>query len=252
MTTSSGRDGAMGARPDESLAARLDAAWSAEAEGALDAQGFTVLGPVLTPSECSSIANSYEDSALFRKTVIMDRHGFGRGAYRYFADPLPPIVEELRSRLYERLVPTADRWNERLRVAETYPPTLAEFVQRSAAAGQTLPTPVLFCYAPGDFNCLHQDLYGDVRFPFQVAVLLDEPGRDFAGGEFVLVEQRPRTQSTPRVVPLGKGCAVVFPCHQLPRSGRRGFHRAVVRHGVSEVRAGHRRVLGIIFHGAKS
>jgi hypothetical protein len=252
MMTSNDRSAAIRPTDEARLRARLDAAWSAEAEGDLDEKGFTVVGPVLTTAECSSIANSYDDDELFRKTVVMNRHGFGRGAYRYFRDPLPALVEELRSLLYERLVPTADRWNERLRSAEKHPPTLAEFVERSAAAGQALPTPVLFCYAPGDFNCLHQDLYGDVRFPLQACVLLDEPGRDFAGGEFVLVEQRPRAQSTPMVVPLRKGCAAVFPCHQRPRSGRRGFHRAVIRHGVSEIRAGRRRVLGIIFHGART
>jgi hypothetical protein len=235
-----------------SIASRVDAAWSAEAEAKLDEEGFAVVGPILTADECQCFASGYDDASLFRKTVIMGRHGFGRGEYRYFTDPLPSIVEELRARFYERLVPIANRWNERLGGGDPFPPTLAEFLERSEAAGQRLPTPLLLRYDPGDFNCLHQDLYGEVWFPLQFAILLDEPGRDFTGGEFVLVEQRPRMQSRPIVVPMRRGEAVVFPCHHRPRQGVRGFHRTSMRHGVSELRSGRRHVLGIIFHGAKT
>jgi uncharacterized protein len=181
---------------------------------------------------------------------VMARHGFGRGEYRYFADPVPAFVSELRASLYAKLAPVANGWWARLGIEARYPDTFAECLAQSHAAGQRLPTPLLLRYGAGDFNCLHQDLYGEFFFPLQVAVLLDEPDRDFSGGEFVLVEQRPRMQSRPIVVPLRKGDAVIFPCRDRPRRGTRGFHRTTMRHGVSELRSGHRHTLGLIFHDA--
>jgi hypothetical protein len=212
--------------------------------------GFSVIGNVLEAAECASFVARYDDDALFRKTVTMTRHGFGRGEYRYFADPLPHDLRTLRASLYATLAPIANAWWEALRMPERFPLAHAEFLEQAHAAGQRLPTPLLLRYGRGDFNCLHQDLYGAVWFPLQVAVLLDEPGRDFEGGEFVLVEQRPRQQSRPIVVPLRRGEGVVFPCNVAPRRGARGVHRAKMRHGVSEIRAGRRHALGIIFHDA--
>lgn len=219
---------------------------------ALDDHGFAIEDGLLTPEECALLVATYDDDARFRKTVVMTKHGFGRGEYRYFGDPLPSRVDELREHLYERLVPCANAWAERLGSAGRFPPSLREFHATCVAAGQTLPTPLLLRYGAGDFNCLHQDLYGDVVFPLQVAILLDEAGRDFQGGEFVLVEQRPRMQSRAIVVPLRRGQGVVFPCRHRPRAGARGFYRTTVRHGVSELREGRRHTLGIIFHGARS
>ncbi len=212
--------------------------------------GFAVVGPLLSPTECAALASSYDDDAIFRKTVVMNRHGFGRGEYRYFADPLPAIVKSLRASLYAALAPIANGWWEELSLDERFPASLDDYAARSRDAGQRLPTPLLLRYGPGDYNCLHQDLYGRVWFPLQVAILLDEPGRDFEGGEFILVEQRPRMQSRPIVVPLRQGQAAVFPCHHRPRRGVRGVHRTTMKHGVSEIRAGRRHTLGIIFHDA--
>jgi hypothetical protein len=181
----------------------------------------------------------------------MARHGFGSGEYKYFAYPLPPTVADLRSALYRALAAIANRWNERLGVETRYPADHAEYLERCHAAGQTRPTPLLLQYGPGDYNCLHQDLYGDLVFPLQVAVLLSAPGSDFSGGEFVLTEQRPRMQSRAEVVPLGQGEGVVFPVHHRPVAGTRGTYRVTMRHGVSRLRSGRRYTLGVIFHDAR-
>jgi hypothetical protein len=215
----------------------------------LDAQGWAVV-PLLSPDECAQIAGYYEDDARFRSRVVMQRHGYGQGEYRYFSYPLPDPVEKLREALYPPLAEVANRWNERLGVATRFPPTLAEMLDRCHAAGQLRPTPLLLTYGPGDYNCLHQDLYGEHVFPLQAAVLLDEPGRDFTGGEFVLVEQRPRQQSRAQVVPLAQGEAVIFAVRERPAEGSRGVHRRQLRHGVSTLRSGRRRTMGLIFHDA--
>jgi hypothetical protein len=192
----------------------------------------------------------YADDEHFRSRVPMARHGFGRGEYRYFNYPLPELVAELRGAVYPQLVPIANRWNASMGLAVRYPAAHAEFIARCHAAGQRRPTPLLLQYGAGDYNCLHQDLYGEHVFPLQLAILLSEPGRDFSGGEFVLTEQRPRMQSRADVVPLRQGDAVVFAVHQRPVQGTRGSYRVNMRHGVSRVRSGHRHTLGIIFHDA--
>ena len=206
---------------------------------------------LLSPDECREIASLYPQDDRFRSKVVMGRHGFGRGEYKYFAYPLPDLIEGLRTALYPRLAPIANHWNELMRIDVRYPAGHAEFLERCHAAGQTRPTPLLLQYDAGDYNCLHQDLYGDLAFPLQVAILLSEPGRDHTGGEFVLTEQRPRMQSRPEVVPLRQGDAVVFAVHHRPVSGTRGHYRVNLRHGVSRVRSGRRHTLGIIFHDAK-
>jgi hypothetical protein len=193
----------------------------------------------------------YPDDAAFRSRVVMARHGFGRGEYKYFQYPLPGLVEELRTNLYPRLAPIANRWNEALRIDLRYPAKHAAFLERCHDAGQRRPTPLLLQYGEGDYNCLHQDLYGEHVFPIQVAVLLSEPGADFAGGDFVLTEQRPRMQSRVEVVPLRQGDAVAFAVHHRPMQGARGIYRVNLRHGVSRIRRGHRHTLGIIFHDAE-
>jgi hypothetical protein len=222
----------------------------------LTEKGFAVVPSLLGAAACADLVATYDDDRLFRKTVVMARHGFGRGEYRYFGGPLPDVVLRLRTTLYAELSPIANAWWEALGQDERFPASHGDFLARARGAGQTLPTPLVLRYGPGDYNCLHQDLYGDVWFPLQVAILLDEPGRDFEGGEFVLVEQRPRMQSRPIVVPLRKGEAVVFPCHHRARPtdkpGARRAVRTVMRHGVSEVRSGRRHTLGIIFHDARS
>jgi hypothetical protein len=217
---------------------------------ALDAEGHALLPRLLTPDQCRQLAGRYMDESLYRSTVVMARHGFGRGEYRYFAYPLPPLLKRLRHALYPRLVPIANCWNAQLGLDVRYPATLAEFLDRCHRAGQRRPTPLILSYREGDHNCLHQDLYGEHVFPLQAAFLLDEPGRDFEGGEFVLVEQRPRQQSRPQVVPLKQGEGVIFAVRERPATGTRGVHRRVLRHGVSTVRSGRRRVLGVIFHDA--
>jgi hypothetical protein len=224
--------------------------WAA-AEAALDAAGVARLGPVLAPAECRALAAQYDEEARFRSRVVMARHGFGQGEYRYFAYPLPEPVQSLREVLYPRLAPVANRWNERMGLPVRYPATHAEFLARCHAAGQARPTPLLLRYGPGDFNCLHQDLYGEHVFPLQVVVLLSAPGEDFSGGEFVLTEQRPRMQSRAEVVPLGLGEAAVFAVVQRPMRGSRGDYRVTMRHGVSRLRSGARHTLGIIFHDAE-
>ena len=216
----------------------------------LDAQGVARLGPVLTPAECQALVALYEQPALFRSRVVMARHGYGRGEYQYFAEALPDPVQALRGALYPRLVPVANRWNAAMGLAVRYPAEHAEFLARCHAAGQAKPTPLLLRYGPGDYNCLHQDLYGEHVFPLQVVVLLSAPGEDFTGGEFVLTEQRPRMQSRAEVVPLAQGEAAVFAVAQRPVQGSRGSYRVTMRHGVSRLRSGQRHTLGIIFHDA--
>lgn len=216
----------------------------------LDASGYALLNSVLSPEECRLLAASYALDELFRSRVVMERHGFGRGEYKYFAHPLPPAVAALRSSLYPRLVGTANRWNQVMPSEVRYPDDHAAFLDRCHRAGQTKPTPLLLQYREGDYNCLHQDLYGEHVFPLQAAFLLSVPERDFTGGEFVLTEQRPRMQTRAEVVSLGQGDGVIFAVHHRPVRGRRGFYRVNLRHGVSQLRSGHRTMLGIIFHDA--
>ena len=217
----------------------------------LDSEGWVVLGELLTPAECRAAAYLYDRDDSFRSKVVMARHGFGRGEYKYFAYPLPPRVGELRETLYPHLAPIANRWNEVLKSDVRFPPTHREFLKRCHEAGQTRPTPLLLRYGQGDYNCLHQDLYGMHVFPLQVAILLSEPDADFTGGEFVLTEQRPRMQSRAAVVPLRQGDGVIFAVNQRPVQGTRGAYRVTMRHGVSLLRSGQRHTLGIIFHDAK-
>ena len=209
-----------------------------------------MLEALLSPQECRALADLYADDRLFRNRVVMGRHGFGRGEYKYFAYPLPDAVGSLRNAIYPRLAPIANRWNAAMEIDVRYPDTHTEFIERCHTAGQQRPTPLLLKYGADDYNCLHQDLYGEHVFPLQLAILLSEPGRDFSGGEFVLTEQRPRKQSRLQVVPLRQGDAVVFAVHQRPVQGTRGSYRVNLRHGVSRVRSGHRHTLGIIFHDA--
>ncbi|WP_437956551.1 2OG-Fe(II) oxygenase [Sorangium sp. So ce119] len=222
----------------------------ARASQELDAQGCAVVEGLVTPAECGEIAALYAREELFRSRVVMSRHGFGRGEYRYFARPLPGLVAALRTSVYPRLVPVANRWSEALGLEVQYPEEHARFLDRCHAAGQVQPTPLLLQYGEGDYNCLHQDLYGEHVFPLQVAILLSEPERDFTGGEFVMTEQRPRMQSRPMVVPLRQGDAAVFAVRHRPVQGARGVYRVNMRHGVSRVRSGHRHTVGIIFHDA--
>jgi hypothetical protein len=233
------------------IAARVDAIDWVEATRDLDTQGCAVLKNLLSPAECNALSALYPDDARFRSRVVMGRHGFGRGEYKYFAYPLPDLIGELRPALYTRLHGVANRWNEAMGIDIRYPENHDAFLKRCHAAGQTRPTPLLLQYGPGDYNCLHQDLYGEHVFPLQVAILLSEPGRDFTGGEFVLTEQRPRMQSRPEVVPLAQGDAVAFAVHVRPVQGTRGFYRVNLRHGVSRIRSGHRHTMGVIFHDAK-
>ena len=219
-------------------------------ERELDARGSAVLPALLTPEECQAVAALYPQDAGFRSRVVMARHGFGQGEYKYFSDPLPEIVSTLRHTLYPRLVPTANRWAGAMGLPHHLPPELAPFLDRCHAAGQLRPTPLLLRYGPGDYNCLHQDLYGEHVFPLQVAILLSQPGRDFTGGEFVITEQRPRMQTRCEVAPLTLGDALVFAVHNRPVAGSRGTYRVNLRHGVSRVRSGHRHTLGVIFHDA--
>lgn len=221
-----------------------------EVEAGLDAEGAAVLAGLLPPTACEALADLYRDESAFRSRVVMARHGFGRGEYRYFAYPLPAPVAGLRAALYEKLVPIANRWHAEMGLAERFPAEHQAFVSQCHAAGQTRPTPLLLQYDEGDFNCLHQDLYGPHVFPLQVVVLLSAPGRDFSGGEFVMTEQRPRMQSRAQVVPLRQGDAAVIAVHQRPVRGARGVYRVNLRHGVSRVRSGRRHTAGIVFHDA--
>ncbi len=216
----------------------------------LDEHGYAVLPNLLPSAECAAVRAGYANDALFRKRIVMERHGYGRGEYAYFAYPLPIRVAELRTSLYAALAPIANRWHEAMRITTRFPPDHAQFVERCHDAGQVRPTPLVLKYGPGDYNCLHQDLYGEQVFPLQVAILLSRPQIDFTGGEFVLTEQRPRRQSRVEVVPLSMGDGVVFAVNQRPVRGARGVHRVKMRHGVSRLHGGERYTLGIIFHDA--
>ncbi|HET8611700.1 MAG TPA: 2OG-Fe(II) oxygenase [Sphingomonas sp.] len=232
----------------DDIEARIASADWAMIAGDLDEQGWALLPSLLDAGQCESLAALYDRPEPFRGHIVMARHGFGRGEYRYFAYPLPPLVERLRIRLYPRLAPIANRWHERMGFTPRFPETHAGFLSRCHAAGQTRPTPLLLRYRAGDYNCLHQDLYGAHVFPLQAAILLSEPGAAFEGGEFVLTEQRPRMQSRAEVVPLRRGDAVIFAVNARPRRGARGDYRVKMRHGVSTLRSGERFTLGLIFH----
>jgi len=217
----------------------------------LDVQGSSVMERILSGDECRGLAKLYQQDSCFRSHVIMARHGFGRGEYKYFSYPLPEIIAELRTSIYSQLAPIANRWNVAMCSDIRYPEKHSDFLKRCHDAGQLKPTPLLLQYGEGDYNCLHQDLYGEHVFPIQVAILLSEPAKDFTGGEFVLTEQRPRMQSRLEVVGLRQGDGVAFAVHQRPVQGKRGFYRVTMRHGVSRLRSGHRHTIGIIFHDAK-
>jgi hypothetical protein len=216
----------------------------------LDQQGNAVVQQLLSPEECRAIAGLYPNDDIFRRRVVMGRHGFGRGEYKYFSYPLPNLLSQLRTSAYRHLVPIANRWNKAMGVDVRYPVKHADFIERCHNAGQVRPTPLLLQYGVNDYNCLHQDLYGEHVFPLQLAILLSEPGADFEGGEFIMTEHRPRMQSRPMVVPLRQGDGVVFAVHNRPVQGTRGTYRVNLRHGVSSIRSGHRHTVGIIFHDA--
>jgi hypothetical protein len=232
------------------VAARITALDWSQIAGELAAHGCATTGVLLDGAECAALAQSYASDGLFRSRVVMARHGFGRGEYKYFAYPLPAVVAALREALYPPLAAIGNRWNETMGIVLRYPREHASYLEQCHAAGQLRPTPLLLQYGTGDYNCLHQDVYGDLVFPLQVAFLLSRPGEDFTGGEFVLTEQRPRMQSRAEVVPLGQGEGVIFPVHHRPVRGTRGSYRVNMRHGVSRLRSGHRHTLGIIFHDA--
>jgi hypothetical protein len=237
-------------RPPTEAAARVVGADWPSLLAALDERGYAVLPGVLDPAECRDLAALYDEDAAFRSRVVMARHNFGRGEYKYLRYPLPPLVAALREALYPQLAPLANRWHERLGLEARFPPALRAYLDRCHAAGQQRPTPLILKYQAGDYNCLHQDLYGELVFPVQATVLLSAPGREFEGGEFLLVEQRPRMQSKGEVVPLNQGDAVIFAVNHRPVAGARGFYRVTMRHGVSRLHSGHRLTLGIIFHDA--
>jgi hypothetical protein len=232
----------------ETRVAQLD--WS-RIVASLDVQGWAAVHGLLSPSECRAMAAAYSDDNLFRSRIVMARHGFGRGEYKYFRYPLPTLVERLRTAIYPQLVPLANRWNECMGCDVRFPLEHAEFIRRCHAAGQVRPTPLLLQYGPDDYNCLHQDVYGEHCFPLQAAILLSEPQTDFTGGEFAVTEQRPRMQSRVGVVPLHRGDAVIFAVRYRPVKGSRGNYRVNMRHGVSLLRSGQRHTLGIIFHDAQ-
>jgi uncharacterized protein len=239
------------ATTDKSVGARVASHdWAAIGED-LNAYGCAVLPKLLKADECRSIAALYAQEEHFRSHIHMARHGFGKGEYRYFKYPLPALIAGLRTALYAQIAPFANAWNERMKIAVRYPAAHADYLKVCHAAGQVRPTPLLLQYTAGDYNCLHQDLYGELAFPLQVAILLSAPGRDFSGGEFVLTERRPRMQSRAEVVPLAQGDGVLFAVHDRPVQGTKGVYRVDLRHGVSRVRSGERHTLGIIFHDAK-
>ncbi len=237
--------------PARNIASRVKALDWERVSKDLDAQGCAMIEGLITPEECDALAGLYPEDGIFRSRVVMGQHGFGRGEYKYFSYPLPDIIAGLRTVIYPRLAPIANRWNAAMGIDVRYPEKHADYIARCHDAGQLRPTPLLLQYGADDYNCLHQDLYGEHVFPLQVTILLSEPERDFTGGEFVLTEQRPRMQSRPEVVPLRQGDAVVFAVHHRPVQGRRGVYRVNLRHGVSRVRSGHRHTLGIIFHDAR-
>jgi hypothetical protein len=234
------------------LDARIAALDWAAVQDSLDERGYAIIGPLLDPVLCTELSELYDRDEVFRSRIQMSRHGFGSGEYKYFADPLPAVVATLREKLYPPLAKIANRWQSTLEASgEPYPQRHSDYLRRCHAAGQRRPTPLLLKYEAGDYNCLHQDLYGDLAFPLQAAFLLSRPDADFAGGEFILVEQRPRMQSRAEVVPLAQGEGVIFAVNQRPVQGRRGAYRVAMRHGVSRLRRGRRFTLGVIFHDAK-
>jgi uncharacterized protein len=237
-------------KPPDAAADRVAAAdWPAVA-AALDERGYATLPALLPAEECRELAALYCDDNSFRRRIVMQHHAYGRGEYKYFRYPLPGLVESLRRTIYPRLAPIANRWHQRLREEGQFPPKLDDYLGECHLAGQERPTPLILKYGPGDYNCLHQDLYGPLVFPLQLTVLLSNSVGDFTGGEFLLVEQRPRVQSRGEVVPLRQGEAVIFPVHHRPVDGTRGPYRVTMRHGVSRIRSGERYTLGIIFHDA--
>jgi hypothetical protein len=242
--------GMIAAPPAKEVAKRVKAIDWARIYNGLDARGSAVMGRFISPAECRTLAALYPIDDIFRNRVVMARHGYGRGEYKYFAYPLPDLIAKLRAALYPPLALIANRWNEAMGIDVRFPEKHVAFIERCHADGQRRPTPLLLQYEAGDYNCLHQDLYGEHIFPLQLTVLLSQPGEDFTGGEFVMTEQRPRMQSRPEVVPLCQGDAVVFAVHRRPAQGKRGVYRLNMRHGVSLVRSGHRHALGIIFHDA--
>ena len=237
-------------RPRRSAKSTADVVDWREIAASLDERGYATTPPLLRREECGALAALYPREEVFRSRVVMQRHAFGRGEYKYFKYPLPGVVEGLRQAIYPRLAPIANRWRERLREEGRFPPSLTAYLDECHKAGQKRPTPLLLKYGPDDYNCLHQDLYGELMFPLQLTVLLSAPEDDFTGGEFLLVEQRPRAQSRGEVVPLQQGEAVIFPVHHRPVKGSRGAYRVTMRHGVSRLRSGERYTLGIIFHDA--
>jgi hypothetical protein len=236
--------------PSKDIAGRVNALDWQRLSQDLDAHGCTMIEGLMTAKECDALARCYPVDSMFRSRVVMASHGFGRGEYKYFAYPLPGVVSRLRTSIYPHLVPIANRWNAAMNIGVRFPAKHADFIARCHAGGQLRPTPLLLRYAAGDYNCLHQDLYGEHVFPIQVTVLLSEPATDFTGGEFVLTEQRPRMQSRAEVVPLGRGDAVAFAVNHRPARGKHGAYRVTMRHGVSRLRSGQRCTLGIIFHDA--
>jgi uncharacterized protein len=242
-------EGGRRSRPDEGLATIDALNWTA-IERDLDAYGCAIAPKLLSPEMCRGLAALYTEDARFRSRIVMGSHGFGRGEYKYFADPPPGLIVVLRRGFYPRLAPIADRWNEAMGVSVRYPAEHDAFLARCHQAGQTRPTPLLLRYGPGDYNCLHQDVYGEHLFPLQLAILLSEPGRDFTGGEFVLTEQRPRMQSRAEVAPLTQGDGVIFAVRERPVRGTRGTYRVNLRHGVSRIKSGERFTLGVVFHDA--
>jgi len=247
MTVFVGNDPAFASATAETALGRID--W-AVVEGELDRNGAAIVESLLDEADCRAVAALYDTAGHFRSKVVMSRHGFGRGEYQYFAYPLPPRIERLRTAIYPHLAGVANRWNQDLGMPVRFPPSHADYLGRCHAAGQTRPTPLLLRYGSGDYNCLHQDVYGEHVFPLQVAILLSQPGTDFTGGEFVLTEQRPRMQSRAEVVPLRQGDAVIFAVHHRPMRGSKGIYRVNLRHGVSRLRSGRRHTLGLIFHDA--
>jgi hypothetical protein len=241
---------ALAITPARNIASRVKSLDWERVSKDLDAQGCAMIEGLITPEECDALAGLYPEDGIFRSRVVMRQHGFGRGEYQYFSYPLPDLITGLRTALYPRLTPIANRWNAAMGIDVRYPEKHADYIARCHAAGQLKPTPLLLQYGADDYNCLHQDLYGEHVFPLQVTIPLSEPERDFTGGEFVLTEQRPRMQSRPEVVPLRQGDAVVFAVHHRPVQGTRGVYRVNLRHGVSRVRSGHRHALGVIFHDA--
>jgi uncharacterized protein len=237
-------------QPEPAAIGRVAAVDWRQAATSLDEQGYATTAALLTSEQCRKLAALYEREDVFRSRVVMQRHGFGRGEYKYLRYPLPPVVEALRQAIYPQLAPVANRWRERLREEGRFPANFGSYLEQCHKAGQERPTPLILKYEAGDYNCLHQDLYGPLVFPLQLTVLLSAPEADFSGGEFLLVEQRPRAQSRGEVVPLRQGEAVIFPVHHRPVEGTRGPYRVTMRHGVSRLRSGQRFTLGIIFHDA--